>query len=78
MNDNFSKILSKAKDGMRITLTRDNVAPNDGFLNFRTYKQIVVTFHMKHVPFSLDFDGDEPILLENCPESFLESLLMNM
>ena len=77
MNDLFSQVLDVIRDGMQITFTPDNVAYGDRFLIFSTYKSCTITFHTKSVPFWIDFDGGEPMLLEDCPESFFESILLN-
>lgn len=74
----FSKVLDAIHDGMQITFTPDNVAVGDDFLNLHTYEKITCTFHTSHVPFVVDFDGDEPWLLEECPESFFRSILLNV
>jgi hypothetical protein len=66
----FSKVLDAIHDGMQITFTPDNVAVGDTFLNLHTYEKITCTFHTAHVPFVVDFDGNEPWLLEECPDSF--------
>ena len=73
----FSEVLDAIHDGMQITFTPDNVAEGDRFLIFSAYKSCTVTFHTSRVPFWLDFDGGEPMLLENCPESFFRSILLN-
>lgn len=77
MNDLFSQVLDVIHDGMKITFTPNNVAWGDRFLIFSAYKKITITFHTNSVPYWIDFDGDEPMLLENCPESFFESILLN-
>jgi hypothetical protein len=77
MNDLFSQVLNVIYDGRKITFTPDNVASGDRFLIFSAYKSCTVTFHTNVVPFWIDFDVDEPMLLENCPESFFESILLN-
>ena len=71
MNDLFSQVLDVIHDGMKITFTPNNVAWGDHFLIFSAYKKT------NSVPYWIDFDGDEPMLLENCPESFFESILLN-
>ena len=79
MNDLFSQVLDKIYDGMKITFTAKNVAPYDRFLIFNSYRRKqTITFHTKSVPYWIDFDGDEPMRLEDCPESFLESILKNI
>lgn len=77
MADLFSKVLGKLKDGMEITFTPKNVAWGDNFLIFSACKKIKVTFKNFGLWYVL-FDGDEPMLLENCPESFYESILKNI
>ena len=73
----FSKVLDAIYDGMQITFTPDNVADGDNFLIFSAYDSITATFHTKSVPYWVEFDEDEPILLENCPDSFYESIIKN-
>ena len=75
--DLFREVLGKLKDGMEITFTPKNVAYGDNFLIFSAYKKIKVTFKNFGLWYVL-FDGDEPMLLENCPDSFLESILKNI
>ena len=76
MIDLFSKVLGKIKDGMNITFTPNNVALGDDFLIFSATKKIKVTFKVFGLWYVL-FDGDEPMLLEDCPDSFYESILLN-
>ena len=73
----FKKVMA-LKDGWSFTFTPDNVAPGDHFLIFSAYKSIKVTFHKNRVPFWFDFDGDEHMLLENVPTSFLDSIVRNI
>lgn len=73
----FSKLLPVIKDGMRLTLTPKDCVGGDDFLIFSGRKKITVTVHTKQVPYWLEFDCDEPVLLENCPEPFLRTLLVN-
>ena len=77
MIDLYSEVLNKIKDGMEITFTPNNVAWGDNFLIFSATKKIKVTFKNFGLWYVL-FDGDEPMLLENCPDSFLESILKNI
>lgn len=77
MADLFSQVLDVIHDGMQITFTPDNVAYGDDFLIFSAYKSCTITFHTKSVPYWIDFDGDEPMRLEDCPDSFFESILLN-
>lgn len=75
----FSKVLSKIKEGLTITFTQDNVAEGDDFLIFNNGDdQTTITFHTRSVPYWVEFSNDEPILLENCPDSFLRSILQNL
>ena len=77
MRDLFSQVLNKIKDGMSITFTPNNVAWGDDFLIFSATKKIKVTFKDFGLWYVL-FDEDEPMLLEDCPESFYESILKNI
>ena len=74
----FEQVLEKIHDGLQITFNRSNVAEGDDFLIFSASKSCTVTFHTKHVPYWLDFDNDEPMRLEDVPESFLRSILKNI
>jgi hypothetical protein len=73
----FRQVLDVIYDGMRITFTPDNVADGYDFLIFSAYDSITATFHAKQAPYWAEFDEDEPILLEDCPDSFLESIIKN-
>ena len=75
--DLFSEVLMKIKDGMEITFTPDNVADGDDFFIFSAYKRIKVTFKNYGIWFVL-FDCDEPMRLEDCPDSFFRSILKNI
>jgi len=73
------KLYKKIKDGMKITLTEKDVAEGDDFLIFNNPEETqTITIHKNRVPFWLEFDKDEPILLEDCPESFYRTLLKNI
>ena len=77
--DTFSRLLSKIKDGMTFTLTKKDCDPYDSFLIFsKTYPKQTITLHTKYVPYWVEFDGDEPMRLEDCPESFFDTLLLNI
>ena len=76
--DLFSKVLDKIEDGMSITFTVDNVHPCDHFLILYPDRPCTVTFHTSSVPYWVEFDGDEPMLLENCPDTFFLSILKNI
>lgn len=77
--DLFNEVLSKVKDGMSITFTKDNVAYGDDFLilGCRGHESCTVTFKRKGLLW-VEFSNDEPMLLENCPDSFYESILKNI
>ena len=75
----FSKVISSIKNGMKLTLTPNNVASGDNFLIFSGNRQSqTITFHTKSVPYWIDFDGDEPMRLEDVPTSFLRTILKNI
>lgn len=77
--DEFGKLLDVIKDGMKITLTQMDCVWGDNFLIFNDYRpEITVTIHTNRVPYWLDFDGDEPMLLENCPDAFFTTLRKNI
>ncbi len=78
MEDLFTKVLSKIKDGTKITFNSQNVAPGDTFLILYGDRECVVTFHTKDVPYWIEFSNDEQMLLEDVPESFLRSILKNI
>lgn len=74
----FDALLDNIEDGMTFTLTPSNIATGDHFLIFSAYKKQTITIHTDNVPYWIDFDGDEPMLLENCPTSFFRTLLINI
>lgn len=77
--DLFGQVLDKIYDGLKITFTPKNVAYGDRFLLFNSYRRKqTITFHTNSVPYWIDFDGDEPMLLEDCPDSFYRSILQNV
>ena len=74
-----SKVMGKIKDGMKITFTKDNIAKGDNFLIFGCgYDSCTVTFHTNRVPYWIEFDNDEPMHLEDVPDSFYRSILKNV
>lgn len=75
--DLFEKAFDLIKDGMSIVFIPKNVAYGDNFLIFSSCKKIKCTFR-GHSLLWVEFDGDEPMLLEDCPESFLESIIKNI
>ena len=78
MTDLFSQVLDVIHDGMRITFTADNVAFGDDFLIFSAHRPSqTITFHTKSTPYWIDFNGVEPMRLEDCPDSFLRSIIKN-
>lgn len=77
-NDLFSQVLDKIYDGLKITFTPHNVADGDNFLIFSACRKQTITFHTNRVPFWIEFDGDEPMRLEDCPTSFFSSILKNI
>ena len=79
MADLFSQVINKIKDGMEITFTCDNVHPYDDFLIL--YPDRPYTCQFKCSPWGIwyvHFDCDEPMLLEDCPDSFFLSILKNI
>ena len=75
----FGKVLSKIKDGITFTFTQDNIAEGDNFLIFNDGKEkTIITIHTNCVPFWVEFSNDAPMLLEDCPDSFLRSILQNI
>ena len=73
----FDKLLDVLKEGMQITFTPNNVAEGDRFLIFSAYKSQKVT--LKHCGdlWYVFFEGDEPMRLEDCPDSFYRSIIKN-
>lgn len=83
MADLFGQVLDKVYDvlGKSITLTEKDVHPSDNFLLLgeHAHKSCTITFtKTRGGLIMLLFDNDEPILLENCPESFYLTLLKNL
>ena len=77
--DLFSKVLGKLKEGLTITFTKSNIAEGDRFLIFGCgYDSCTVTFKRPRDLWWVCFDNDEPMLLENVPDSFLRSILKNI
>ena len=75
----FSQVLGKVREGRTITFTKDNIAEGDRFLIFSAYKQIKCTFKRSgNGLLWVWFDCDDPMLLEECPDSFLRSILKNL
>ena len=77
--DLFGKVLGKIREGLTITFTKDNIAPGDHFLIMgRGCDSCTITFKCPGDLWWVCFDNDDPILLENCPDSFLRSILKNI
>ena len=75
----FGEVLSKIKDGITFTFTANNIAEGDDFLIFNDDKEkTTITIHTKSVPYWVEFSNDEPMRLEDCPDSFLRSILKNL
>lgn len=77
--DLFDKVLSVLKDGMKITFTPNNIWAGDDFLLFGYgYTKQTLTFKTFGDLWYVIFEGDEPMLLEDCPDSFYRSILKNV
>ena len=75
----FSQVLGKLYEGLSITFTTKNIAPGDDFLILGYgYDQCKVSFKRPRDLWWVFFDNDEPMLLEDCPDSFLRSILKNL
>ena len=75
----FGQVLNQIKEGMSITFTKDNIADGDRFILLGCgYDSCTVTFKRPGDLWWVCFDNDEPVLLENCPDSFYRSILKNL
>lgn len=75
----FSLLLKKLSEGMTIIFNQYNVCEGDRFLILYNDREIVCTFRMRSDGvWKVWFDGSEPMLLEDCPESFFRSILLNI
>lgn len=75
----FGEVLSKIKDGITFTFTANNIAEGDDFLIFNDNKEkTIIIIHTSRVPYWVEFSNDEPMRLEDCPDSFLRSILKNL
>lgn len=64
---------------MTIIFTTENIAEGDDFLILGCgYDCCTVTFKRPGDLWWVCFDNDEPMLLENVPDSFLRSILKNI
>ena len=79
--DLFSRVLDKIYPmiGKSITLTPNDIVAGDRFLIFSAYDSHTITFTRNFGGvITLLFDHDDPILLEDCPDSFLKTLDYNL
>ena len=75
----FEECIRNLKDGMKITFGKGNVAFGDDFLIFGSWRPLIdVTFKQHGDLWWVYFDGDEPMMLEDVPTSFLESIVKNI
>ena len=77
----FISVLAKIRTmiGKSITLTREDVASGDTFLIFSAYDSHTITFKRRYDGvIVLLLDNDDSILLEDCPDSFLRTLIKNL
>ena len=77
----FLSVLAKIRTmiGKSITLTREDVASGDTFLIFSAYDSHPITFKRRYDGvIVLLLDNDDSILLEDCPDSFLRTLIKNL
>lgn len=73
----FSTLLSLIKDGMTFILNEGNSIGH--FLLFSDYYPTqTITLHTNCVPYWVEFDGDEPMRLEDCPDCFFDTLILNI
>ena len=80
--DTFEKVLhalNKKGSGYEITFDKNNVAEHDDFLILYRDRKITCKFTCGWTGvWRVWFDGDEPMLLEDCPDSFFDSILKNI
>ena len=79
--DLFADVLKKISPmvGKSITLTPNDIVAGDRFLIFSAYDSHTITFKKRYDGvIVLLFDHDNPILLEECPDSFLKTLNKNL
>ena len=75
----FVECLRKLEDGLTIAFNRGNIAFGDNFLILTDYRpEIKVTFKRRGDLWWCYFDGGEPMLFEEVPISFVESILKNL
>ena len=79
MESLFVQVLGKLKEGLTITFSKTNIADGDRFLILGCgYDSCKVTFKRPCDLWWVCFDNDEPMLLEDCPDSFYRSILKNL
>ena len=74
----LDQLYSKAVDGTSITIGQKDVAYGDDFLIFQKGEKITITLHRSSVPFYFSFSNDEPLRVEDCPTSFIETFVKNL
>lgn len=74
----FWTIITNLKDEMEMTITRENKYINDRFLILADYRPSITIKLVRHNLIWVYFDCDDPMLLENCPKSFLRTIVKNM
>lgn len=72
--DEILKLISK-QGVLKLVFTPRNVAFGDSFLIFSGRKEQKVKICWIGDLVWVVFDGDDPMLLEDCPTSFLESIV---
>lgn len=79
--DTFDRLLDllSGKTEVVIKFTRDNIDEDDRFLIQVYYydKTEVITLKRRGI-WMVEFECDEPIRLEECPESFWKSIIKNL
>lgn len=77
--DLFDAVLDNIEEGMQIKLTEKDIAPFDDFLMLGCgFESITITFRRPNDLWWIDFEEDEPMLLEDCPTSFYRTILENI
>ena len=75
----FTKVLSKLYEGLSITFTKGNIDKDDHFLILGSgHDSCTVTFRRPGELWWVCCEHDEPILLEDVPDTFLRSILINL
>lgn len=76
--DLFMAVLENVKEDTTLTITRENKYANDRFLILADYRPSMTITLKRHDLMWVYFDGDEPMLLEDCPKSFLRTIIKNL